>query len=124
MFRPGVTPSFTTDDPTGANQTNTHSVDAVLYINGFQAATLADVDAALHPAGDAAERITFAFRDLMQILPMLTDDINGEHTIEVRTHGTGIGSDAAVVVYDTTEVPAGMIFNAPADVLEAVQKVD
>lgn len=128
MFRPGVTPGFTTDDPTGANQTDTHSVDAALYIDGIQVATLADVDAALEPAGEAAERITFAFRNLAALLDQYAEftgvSLDGEHTVEIRTHGTGIGSDAAVVVYDTTEVPSGMVFNAPADVLDEVQKVD
>lgn len=125
MFRPGLTPSFTTADPTGATLGGEiHSVDAVLYVNGMQVASLADVDAHLQPAGQAAERITFAFRDLAESMQLFARfgglDLTGTNTIEVRTHGTGIASDAAVVVYDTTEVPAGLVFNAPAELLEQV----
>lgn len=124
MFRPGVTPAFTTDDPTGATMTGTtHSVDAVLTIDGFDVATLADVDATLEPAGDAAERITFVFRNVMDVLPLL-GDVEGEHTVEVRTHGTGIGSDAAIAVYDTTEVPSGMVINAPAELIAEVDELN
>lgn len=124
MFRPGLTPSFTTDDPTGATiGGDTHAVDAVLTIDGFDVATLADVDALLEPAGDAAERIRFVFRDVMQVLPLL-GDVEGEHTVEVRTHGTGIGSDAAIVVYDTTEVPSGMVINAPAELIAEVDELN
>lgn len=124
MFRPGLTPSFTTDDPTGATVSgNTHSVDAVLTIDGFDVATLADVDATLEPAGEAAEQIRFAFRDVMDVLPFL-GDVEGEHTVEVRTHGTGIGSDAAIVVYDTNEVPSGIVINAPAALIAEVDELN
>lgn len=124
MFRPGVTPGFTTDDPTGATVGGTtHSVDAVLRIDGFDVATLADVDATLEPAGEAAEKITFVFRDVMEVLPLL-GDVEGKHTVEVRTHGTGIGSDAAIVVYDTTEVPSGMVINAPAELIAEVDELN
>ena len=124
MFRPGLTPSFTTDDPTGATLGGTtHSVDAVLTIDGVDVATLADVDATLEPAGEAAERIRFVFRDVMDVLPLL-GDVEGEHTVEVRTHGTGIGSDAAIVVYDTTEVPSGMVINAPAELIAEVDELN
>ena len=124
MFRPGLTPGFTTDDPTGAAQTTTHSVDARLVVDGIEVAALADVDAELHPAGEAAERVTFAFRNLAATLAGFEKftqvPLDGTHTVEVWTHGTGIGSDAAVVVYDTTEVPSGLVFNAPADILAEV----
>lgn len=122
MYRPGLTPGFTTDDPTGATVGgSTHAVDAVLRIDGVDVSTLAGVEVTLEPAGDAVERIRFVFRDVMELLPLL-GDVEGEHTVEVRTHGTGIGSDAAIALYDTTEVPSGMVINAPADLIAEVDE--
>jgi hypothetical protein len=34
-----------------------------------------------------------------------------EHNIRFQVHGTGLATEAALFVYDTSEVPSGMIFN-------------
>lgn len=122
MFRPGATPGVNTGDPTNPRLGgDVHRVEAALYIANVQVATLAEETVKLQSAGNAAQRVTFVFRDVIDILKLI-GDVEGEHTVEVRARGTGFGSDSHVVVYDTTEVPSGLVFNAPADLIAEIDE--
>ena len=62
--------------------------------------------------GQAAKRIDFAFTGLYQ--PLVDAGLNGpgrEHQIRFQIMGTGLATESALFVYDTTEVPSGMVFN-------------
>lgn len=111
------TPGTNVDDPQNPVVRGDYSVDAQLSVDGFAVKTLADHVVTLEPAGDAVQRITFAFRGLSDTIE-LVGDLEATHDVEVRVHGTAIVSDAAIIVYDTTEVPAGMVFNPPAELLD------
>ena len=113
------TPGTNIDDPNNPVVRGDYSVDAQLNVDGVTVATIADEVVTLEPAGEALQRITFAFRDVSDVIE-LVGDLEGEHAVEIRVHGTTIISDAALIVYDTTEVPAGMVFNPPAEVLDQV----
>ncbi len=113
------TPGTNIDDTSAPVVRGDYSVDAELTVDGFAVATLADQVVTLEDAGDAVQRITFAFRDVSTIMAMV-GSLDGAHEVEVRVHDLAIISDAAVMVYDTTEVPAGMVFNPPAELLAEV----
>lgn len=113
------TPGTNVDDPNNPVVRGDFSVDAELLVDGFAVASIADRVVTLEPAGDAVQRITFAFRDVADMIELI-GGLDEEHEVEVRVHGTTIVSDAAIFVYDTTEVPAGMVFNPPADLLAQI----
>jgi len=71
----------------------------------------------LECAGDAVQRSTFAFRGVSDTIELI-GQLDATHDVEVRVHGTAIVSDAAIIVYGTTEVSAGMVFNPPAELLD------
>lgn len=110
------TPGTNVDDPQNPVVQGDYSVDAQLRVDGVAIQTLDDHVVTLEPAGDAVQRITFAFRGLSETIDII-GDLDTSHDVEVRVHGTTIVSDAAIMVYDTTEVPAGMVFNPPAELL-------
>lgn len=111
------TPGTNVDDPENPVVRGDFSVDAQLKIDGFEVQSLADRVVTLEPAGDAVQRITFAFRGVSDTIELI-GELDATHDVEVRVHGTAIVSDAAIMVYDTTEVPAGMVFNPPAELLD------
>lgn len=113
------TPGTNVDDPNNPVVRGDYSIDAQLVIDGTAVQTLADKVVTLEPAGDAVQRITFAFRDVSDVIELL-GDLDATHDVEVRVHGLAIISDAAAFVYDTTEVPAGMVFNPPAELLDQI----
>lgn len=113
------TPGTNVDDPENPVVRGDYSVDAQLKVDGFAIASLADHVVTLEPAGDAVQRITFAFEGLSDTIEFI-GELDATHQVEVRVHGTAIVSDAALIVYDTTEVPAGMVFNPPAELLDQV----
>ena len=62
--------------------------------------------------GTAVKKVDFALTGLYQ--PMLDAGLTGHdraHKVRFQISGTGLASEAAVFVYDTTEVPSGMVFN-------------
>lgn len=113
------TPGTNIDDPGNPVVRGDFSIDAELIIDDVSVSSIDDRVVALEPAGDAVQRISFAFRDVSDVLELL-GDLGDEHTVEVRVHGTAIVSDVAAIVYDTTEVPAGMVFNPPTELLDQV----
>ncbi len=104
--------------PAGMAQSETSfRVDAQLLIDGHPIASLADVTVPMETAGDAVQRIRFAFTDLSDISELYGIDLAASHDVELRVHGTGAATSGAVFVYDSTEVPAGMVINPPAALL-------
>lgn len=110
------TPGTNVDDPENPVVRGDFSVNAQLLVEGTPVQTLDDRVVTLEPAGEAVQRITFAFEGLSDTIELI-GELDTAHDVEVRVHGTTIVSDTAIFVYDTTEVPAGMVFNPPAEML-------
>jgi hypothetical protein len=77
-----------------------------LYQSDFVAGDAAN----LSPGGDAAQKIRFAFTDVYNALAANGLAGGGQHTVQVSVSPYFVGDDA-IYVYDTSEVPSGMIFN-------------
>ena len=90
-------------------------VDANLYVDGDLVAQHGDLTMDLEDAGDAVKKVQFAFVDLYD--PAIGD---GPHDLRLEVVGTGLASNGAVWVYDTTEVPSGIVFNATDAELDGV----
>lgn len=90
-------------------------VDANLYVDGDLVAQHGDLTMDLEDAGDAVKKVQFAFVDLYDAA--IGD---GAHDLRLEVVGTGLASNGAVWVYDTTEVPSGIVFNATDDELDGV----
>lgn len=73
-----------------------------------------EVDVAIGPGGDAAGLIRFAITDVYELMERrkLDLDPDAEHTMEISVTARYFGDGNSVFVYDTTEVPSGMTFNA------------
>lgn len=99
--------------PAGMAQSQTdYRVDARITVDGFSVATIGDLTVPMVTDGNAVQRIQFGVTNLLESQRLWgVTDLAGSHEIQVVLHGTGIASNAAVFVYDTTEVPTGMIFN-------------
>ncbi len=100
----------------------TYRVDAQLLVDGEAVATVSDRAVPMETAGDAVQRIRFAFTDVAASIEQfhefdLVRALADSHDVELRVHGTGIATNGAVYVYDTTEVPAGMVINPSAELL-------
>ena len=93
----------------------TQAVSMRLTIDGtviYQTADAAD-RTPLSPGGDAVLQTTFAFIDLYKAMGDAGLEL-GEavtHSIELTIGNWFTVNDNALYVYDTTEVPAGLIFN-------------
>lgn len=101
-----------------------YDLDAALEVDGEILATASGV-AQMEVAGNAVRRLQFAFTGLADQIEQfhgfgLVGPLGGGHDVRLIVHGTGIASDAAVWVYDTTETPASMVFNPPADMLAEI----
>jgi len=77
-----------------------------LYQSDFVAGDVAN----LSSGGDAVQKINFAFTNVYDTL--LAHGLAGadQHTVQLSVSPYFIGDDA-IYVYDTSEVPSGMIFN-------------
>lgn len=112
--------------PAGMAQSETsYRVDAELEVDGQSLATIGDRTVTMETAGDAVQRIRFSFTGLADQIDLfhsfsLVNALGTSHDVKLTVHGTGIGTSGAVFVYDTTEVPAGMVINPPAEVLDQV----
>jgi hypothetical protein len=103
----------------------TYRVDAQLEVDGEAVATISDRTVAMETAGDAVQRIRFAFTDVAASIEQfhefdLVNALSESHDVTITVHGTGIATNGAVFVYDTTEVPAGMVINPSADLLAEI----
>lgn len=97
----------------------TFRVDANLYLGDVLIGSHGDLTVPLESGGDAVKRVRFTFANLYATAERrgLTGD-DGPLPLRLEVVGTGIASNGAVWVYDTTEVPAGMIFNPTAEDLD------
>lgn len=103
----------------------TYRVDAELEVDGEPVATINDRTVTMQTAGDAVQRIRFAFTGVADQIDLfhsyeLVNALADSHDVKITVHGTGIATNGAVWVYDTTEVPAGMVINPPAELLASV----
>lgn len=103
----------------------TFRVDAELEVDGQSLATINDRTVTMETAGDAVQRIRFKFTGLDSTIEQfasfdMVNALGSSHDVKLTVHGTGIATSGAVFVYDTTEVPAGMVINPPAELLEQV----
>lgn len=108
-----------------ANGETSYRVDAELEVDGESLASIDDRTVQMETAGDAVQRIRFSFTGLADLIDQFHgfDQVNAldaSHDLKLTVHGTGIGTNGAVFVYDTTEVPAGMVINPPDEVLAQV----
>lgn len=110
--------------PAGMAQSETtFRVDAQLTVDGQAVASIGDLTVPMETAGNAVQRIRFAWTGLAGIIKLWGLELEGDHDVRISVHGTGIATNGAVFVYDTTEVPAGLVFNIdPAD-LEGIPTV-
>lgn len=103
----------------------TYRVDAELEVDGEAIATISDRTVVMETAGDAVQRIRFAFTDVAASIEQfhgfdLVNALADSHDVKITVHGTGIATNGAVFVYDTTEVPAGMVINPSDDLLAEI----
>lgn len=106
-----------------AQNETTYRVDALLEIGGKTFTTIGDLTVPMETAGSAVRRIRFGWRDILTKMENRGMDPAAEHEIRLVVHGTGIATSAAVFVYDTTEVPAGMLVNVDPSSLDATWKL-
>lgn len=111
-------PNRMVENATG--QTDFFRVDANLIVDGNLFATYGQLHVPLEDGGNAVKRIRFAWQDLYRAFEQQRIAGAGEHTVRLEIVGTGIGTDGAIWVFDTTEVPSGIIFNATQDEVDAV----
>lgn len=107
MFAPATAAA----DPAGAYVGSTE-----MDIDGQQVLVPTQVNLQLVPGGDAVLKTKFAITDVQAAMAYagLATGPDVEHTIRFFFSAYGLVSATSVIVYDTTEVPAGMTFNAPA----------
>lgn len=107
--------------PAGMAQSQTtFRVDAQLLVDGEPVGIAGDLTVPMETAGDAVRRIRFGWTGIATSMEGWDLELDGTHDIRLTVHGTGFGSNAAAFVYDTTEVPAGMVFNIAPDDLEGI----
>lgn len=69
--------------------------------------------------GQAVKRIDFALTNIYEgIESNGVTPTDGEHTLRLSVHGTGLATAGAVFVYDAAEVPSGMVFNIEPENLD------
>ena len=120
-----VTAFFFTHPAEEAQSIPTIAINARLLVDGQPIAEIGGAEITRKPGGQAAKRIDFAFTRLYDA--MKSAGLNGQdrqHQVRFQVMGTGIATEAALFVYDTSEVPSGMVFNiepenlAPYTVIE------
>ena len=101
----------------------TQAVSLRLTIDGVTAyQTGAEADRPpLSPAGDAVLQTQFAFDNIHKKMEALgiTGAPDTEHTIELVISQWFTVNDNAIYVYDTSEVPAGIVFNLESSPIKA-----
>ena len=98
--------------PEDAQDIPTFAINTRLVVDGEEIVATGGAEVKRTVGGDAARRIDFAFTNIYSTLEAL--GLNGhdrEHQVRFQVQGTGLGTEAALFVYDTSEVPSGLIFN-------------
>ena len=104
MFAPATAAA----DPAGA-----YVGSIELDIDGQQVMVPTQVNLQLEPAGDAVLKTKFALTDLTEAMQYagVASGPDVAHTVRFFFSAYGLVSATSVIVYDTTEVPAGITFN-------------
>jgi hypothetical protein len=86
-----------------------------LTVDGQKLLMPTQVDLTLQPAGNAVLKGTFALTDIQAAMNDAGLDTGPDavHTIRFSFGAYGLVSATGVVVYDSSEVPSGITFNAP-----------
>lgn len=87
-----------------------------LDLNGWPIASVdqAELVPVAQEGAEVAYRLDFAFTNLLAALEDEGVDIDGEHTFRITAEPWFIPIEYPVFVYDTTEVPGGILFNPEA----------
>ncbi len=87
-------------------------VGARLVVDGQEIYATSEAHMPRQSGGTAVKKVDFVITGLYGA--MAEAGFAGHdkaHKVRFQVNGTGLASDAAVFVYDTTEVPSGMVFN-------------
>ncbi len=125
LFAPASTlGQYMNEDPTGTLGTENFpwSVDLNLIVDGEPLISIGGQQLELEDGGNAVKRTRIAIVDILDAFEEAgLVGKSDAHSIQLEITGTGLASNAAIWVYDTTEAPSGMVFNiAPEDIPEGV----
>ncbi len=114
-------PASMAGEASGDPSTAPWRIDLVLSVAGEPLLTLADVAFPLEDGGNAVKRARFAVIDIIDAFEDAGLSTTDANDVELEIVGYGLATNAAIWVYDTTEVPSGMVFNIdPVDIPEGV----
>lgn len=68
-----------------------------------------------NPGGSVTYRIRLAITGLHEALSFTSVEPDGEHVIRLNVNPRFLNTNNAIFVYDTTEVPSGILFNGTPD---------
>jgi hypothetical protein len=109
--------------PEDAQSIPTFAINARVLVDGQVIAEAGGAEVPRAAAGQA-KRADFVFTNLY---PTLVDlGLSGpgrQHQVRFQIMGTGLASEAAFFVYDTSEVPSGLIFNLEPENLSSYTQV-
>ncbi len=106
-----------TDNPAGSP----FEVDAWLYVDGELVGSHSALVVPREDAGNAVQKSTFVFPDVYDAIENAgLAGKDGAYDVELRVVGKGLAGDVAIWVYDTTEVPSNLVFNATPAELDGV----
>jgi hypothetical protein len=95
-----------------AQSVPTYAINSRLIVDGQSIFETGGAEVKRSAGGQAVKRIDFAAVDLYTALEQAgLTGAGKEHQIRFQVMGTGLATEAAVFVYDTTEVPSNMVFN-------------
>lgn len=88
-----------------------------VHVNGQQVVFGSEIDTVTepNPDGDATYLVRLSVTNLHNALARLGVDPTGDHELRINVSPRYINTDNALFVYDTTEVPAGILFNGTPD---------
>lgn len=110
----------------GPTNRHPHTLNVYLTVDGIQLLGATQVSAGTSPAesANAAEQFDFAITDIARLMDGFGLTLGGEHTVELTVAPKYFNTNPVVLyVYDTTEVPGGIVFN-PATIDENATVVD
>ncbi len=114
-------PASMVDKMAGDGSTAPWRVDMNLTVGGQTVLTLGDVAFELEDGGNAVQRARFAITNILNTFLDSGVSLTDANDVKLEIVGTGLATNGAIWVFDTTEVPSGMSFNIdPADIPEGV----
>jgi hypothetical protein len=104
----------------GSLEERAHNFAATLTIDGRAFELAGPIESTTtvgttNPAGTTTYRIRYAITGVRRAMERANLPLAGAHTVGFAMTGWFANTDNAVYVWDTTEVPSGLVFNAPAD---------